>query len=286
MAVQMFLRAWPFPRGAGRIIDRFFSKLAFDREVVTVRTTDAFEMQIMPNDLIGRHIYLTGEFDRSTVEILCDFAENGDTLLDIGANIGYVSACFLKNVRDSKVIAIEPQPKVLDLLRRNLQQFGADQYRIVPVALSDRDGEGWFEIYDLNRGASRLVAEKSARTTRVVTWSADRLFSDLGIHKLDIVKLDVEGHEETIFRACMPALKRLQPRVILFEEQLRKSAPDGPIGTLLQKLGYQVFGIRKLLNSIRMVPISGEADCVYNDYIAICRERDIPQRAARAYDIT
>src|SRR5262245_12000473 len=148
IAPQIFLRAWPFPRGAGRIVDRFFSKLSFAEDVATVRTTDEFSMQIMPNELVGRHIYLTGEFDRSTVEVLCNFAEDGDTLLDIGANIGYVSACFLKNVSNSRVIAVEPQPKILDLLRHNLGQFESTRYRIAPVALSDRDGDGWFEICD------------------------------------------------------------------------------------------------------------------------------------------
>src|SRR5215471_3758736 len=113
-ALQILLRSWPFPRGAGRIIDRCFSKVAFDDDIVAVRTTDGFDMNIMPNDVIGRHIYLRGEFDRSTVEVLCNFASPGDTLLDIGANIGYVSACFLKNVPNSKVIAVEPQPAILD----------------------------------------------------------------------------------------------------------------------------------------------------------------------------
>ena len=43
----------------------------------------------MRNDHFGRHIYLTGEFDRTTVEVLLKFAR------DVGANIGYVGACFL-----------------------------------------------------------------------------------------------------------------------------------------------------------------------------------------------
>jgi len=111
---QLLLRSWPFPRGAGRITDRLFSKLAFTEEIATVTTTDGFNITVMPNEHIGRHIYLTGEFDRSTVETLCNFAKPNDTLLDVGANIGYVSACFLRNVTGSNVIAVEPQPVVGD----------------------------------------------------------------------------------------------------------------------------------------------------------------------------
>jgi hypothetical protein len=95
---QTLLRLWPFPRGAGRICDRYFRDLTFQCEVATVRTTDGFSMKVRPNELIGRHIYLTGAFDRSTFEVLLMLAKPGDVLLDIGANIGYVSACFLQRV--------------------------------------------------------------------------------------------------------------------------------------------------------------------------------------------
>ena len=106
---QMLLRLWPFRRGAGQIIpfDKFFSRLRFGTNEATVRTTDGFAMTVNPNELIGRHIYLTGEFDRSIIEILCNFSQPNDVLLDVGANVGYVSACFLKNVQGSRAIAVE-----------------------------------------------------------------------------------------------------------------------------------------------------------------------------------
>lgn len=85
-------------------------------------------------DLIGRHIYLTGEFDRTTLEVLLKFSRPEDVLLDIGANIGYVSAYFLHRVSRSKAVAIEPQPKIVDLLRSNLAPFGDERYKIFPVA--------------------------------------------------------------------------------------------------------------------------------------------------------
>jgi hypothetical protein len=111
LVAQLLLRSLPFPRGSGLITDRFFSDLAFTEESAKVTTTDGFKITVMPNELIGRHIYLTGEFDRSTVEILCYLAKSGDTLLDVGANIGYVSACFLKNKFRPRAILFEDHSK-------------------------------------------------------------------------------------------------------------------------------------------------------------------------------
>src|SRR5262245_45879142 len=98
---QLVLRSWPFKRGVNRIVGRLFCNLNFKNSVETVRTTHGFDICIMPNDLIGRFLYLTGEFDRAVVDVLLQHARPGDTLIDIGANIGYVSACFLSNVPKS-----------------------------------------------------------------------------------------------------------------------------------------------------------------------------------------
>jgi len=130
-------------------------RLTFDAEVVSVVSTDGFKINVFPHEWIGRHIYLTGDFERSNVEILLKLSKPGDVLLDIGANIGYVSACFLQNVSQSKAIAVEPQPQIVDLLRSNLKQFGDDRYNVLPVGISDVDGSAWLEICDWNRGAAK-----------------------------------------------------------------------------------------------------------------------------------
>ena len=233
---QILLRSWPFPRGAGRIIDHFFSRLTFENEIETVRTTDGFAIKVFPNDLIGRHIYLTGEFDRSTVEVLLKLSKPDDVLLDIGANIGYVSGCFLQNVPRSKVIAVEPQPLIVDLLESNLKQFGDKRYKIFPVGISDADSSGWLEICDFNRGASKVVKDKNKHTVEIQLWSAKRLFASLQGEKIDLVKIDVEGHEETVLKASQEDLNRLRPRAIFFEDHAQSAAPmvqlDASIGVL------------------------------------------------------
>jgi FkbM family methyltransferase len=221
----------------------------------------------MPNELIGRHLYLTGEFDRSTVEVLLKFARGGDTLLDIGANIGYVSACFLSKVPDSTAIAVEPQPKVVDLLRANLDQFSS-RANVVPVAISDRDGEGQLQIDRANRGASRLTSEDSPHAAKVNVWSPERLFDTLQPARIDLIKIDVEGHEASVFHGLEPFLAKYRPRLIMFEDHGTQASPDAPIGLLLARIGYLVFGVRKKLTRLAFKRIRSATDCQYNDYVA------------------
>jgi FkbM family methyltransferase len=265
---QILLRAWPFPRGAGWIIDRFFGNLSFNEEIATVKTTDGFPLSVMPNELIGRHLYLTGEFDRTTVEVLLKYAVHGDTLLDIGANIGYVTACFLAKVPGSRAIAVEPQPEIVDLLTTNLQQFNG-RASVAPVALSDHEGESFLLINRLNRGASKIVSSARDQTVKVEMWSPERLLEKFGPTKIDLVKIDVEGQEETVFRALESSLLKYQPRLIMFEDHKGEAAPTAPIGLLLNRLGYSVFGVKKRLTKLEFPSIRSSADCEHNDYIAL-----------------
>ncbi|MGR6466330.1 FkbM family methyltransferase [Rhizobium sp. PAMB 3182] len=265
---QLFLRSWPFPYGVGRLTIKFFSGLKFRHQRATVMTRDGFPIDVMPNEHVGRVLYLTGQFDQGVFDVLFQHSRPGDTLLDIGANIGYMSACFLANVEGSNVIAVEPQAGVLDLLRANLGRFPG-RAEIAPVALSAESGRGHLQIVDDNRGASRLVSHGDGETQDVELWSPEQLIEALKPTKIDIVKIDVEGHEETVFQASRSILAKFRPRIIVFEDHGDKAAPDAVIGSLLRSLGYRVHGIKKRLTRLEYPEIKSARDCVHRDYIAI-----------------
>ena len=84
-----------------------------------------------------------------------------------------------------------------------------------------------------------------------------------------LIKIDVEGFEEPIFRSAEQELMRLKPRAILFEDQTGAAAPTGKIGAILVSAGYRIFGIRKRLLKTVLVPIVTQDECHFNDYLAL-----------------
>ena len=259
-------RHWPFANGSGRILDLFARGLDLGSGERLARTNDGISLHVLADDLIGRHILLSGQFDRSIVQVLIDQARPGDVLLDVGANIGYVSACFLSQVPDSRSICIEPQPGITDILSKNLAAFG-ERATIHMVALSDKNGELRFHIDNANRGASKIAGDGEFSVPAV---DARQLLGTLD--RVDLVKIDVEGHEPVVFKAMEGELGRLRPRAILFEDQVRAAAPDAAIGSILARLGYQVMAIRKRLLSTDLIPVVSGADCIHNDYLAIRKD--------------
>jgi FkbM family methyltransferase len=266
---QIVSRSWPFKIGKGHVLRVAARGFKIDKPIVKVKTTDGFPMQVNPNDFIGRHIYLAGEFDRPVVATLLKYARPGDTLLDIGANVGYISACFLHNIPDSKVLAVEPQPKVLDILRANLNHFGEARYELFPIAISDADSSGWLALSDWNSGAAAVTATGGSNSAPIQLWSAKTFFAALKGQKVDLVKIDVEGHEETVLRECEMDLARLKPRAILFENQSALAAPGASLGDIFGRLGYRVWGLKKGITKVSLAPIATAKDCVYNDYLAV-----------------
>jgi FkbM family methyltransferase len=259
-------RYWPFANGSGRVLDRFAKSVKLGSGEITCKTSDGFYLTVLADDLIGRHIALSGKFDRSPVEQLLRWASPGDVLVDVGANIGYVSGCFLKNVPGGKVICIEPQPGVVDLLRNNLAQFGKRSV-VHQVALSDDDADGWLQINSVNRGSSKIVGKQDADAVQVRMTNAGTLFSTFD--RMDLLKIDVEGMEEVVFRSIEPELNRLEPKAILFEDQTGEAAPDGKIGSILNRAGYMIHSINKTLFKTKLTKVGACSDCRANDYLAV-----------------
>ena len=266
------LHCYPFPRGDGRLVDRtFLGRLRFDDETLLVRTTDGFEMRVWPNDHIGRLLYLTGKFDRTVVEILRDVARPDDHFLDIGANVGYVSCALLTLLPGCNVTAIEPHPGCFELLTENLNRVDADRSRALLAAISDQPGEGFLELDGDNSGKSHLVPDVSGKTdtARVRQMTGDELLGDDAIEKVNLIKIDVEGHERRVLASLHPIIEAHRPRAVVFEHTGAEAGPRGDIYRLFDDLGYRVFGVQKHLTRYRLIDVNA-SEATFHEYVATC----------------
>lgn len=282
--LSFLARNWPFANGSGSLIHYLGRNLDVGQGEVTCRTSDGFGMTVLANDLIGRHIIMTGAFDRSGVGALLRFAEPGDFCSDVGANIGYVSCVLLANVPGLTISCVEPQPLVVDLLRKNVSQFGDDRAHVLQAALSAKKSEGYLQLDRANRGGSKLVEGSSEGTVEVPLVGAADYFG--AFDRLDLIKMDIEGHESIVFEAASAELERLQPKAILYEDVLRTSGPGERINTILQDLGYRIFGLDKRLLRTNLTPVTRENAGSFLDFVAVSTRRDIPQAARQAFDLT
>jgi len=160
-------------------------------------------------------------FEPKTTAFVEKIIRNDDVVVDIGAHIGLHTVHFSKRAR--LVVALEPEPHNFLLLKKNIKINGVKNVIALPIAISNSNG--YLDLYiSASSGTHTLDLEHGVRLNvkfigkiRVKAISLDTLIKNLKIDKVDIVKIDVEGHENRVLQGMREILERRLPRVIVVE---------------------------------------------------------------------
>src|SRR5450631_3558805 len=118
--------------------------------VITQTTPWGDKLEIDVNETIGNSIYNTRIYDLALSETLWRLIEPGNFVLDIGANIGFVtSLCSFRTGANGKVWSFEPNPLIIKRLEKNIEYNKFKNAKLFPFALSDSNKEGFLEFPEL-----------------------------------------------------------------------------------------------------------------------------------------
>jgi FkbM family methyltransferase len=208
------------------------------------------QISCFPRDYIGMNIVANGYYEELTLRFLfevlfkCKLAEfSKGTVLDVGANIGNHSCYFAS--RFNQVIGFEPNPICIRLFEANMLMNQFDNVELCKFALSDRNNVATLQLnLSGNIGGSRLTEPTNREGERFIAVQLRRgdelLVDDLRPSgRIELVKLDVEGHEHQALLGLENAIKTDKP-LIMFES----SGAQGPSGShailaTLSRWGYQ-----------------------------------------------
>jgi len=138
--------------------------------------------------------------------------QNGDVVIDVGANHGFTSCYFAQ--RGATVIAFEPDPATYGFLSANVAANRlTDRIRTFPSAVAGQEGIARLQTADeLGGGMStlhdRFASAHGLAITGIVevrTESLPAILSRLGLERVRLLKLDCEGSELDILRSLDPA---------------------------------------------------------------------------------
>jgi FkbM family methyltransferase len=120
----------------------------------------------------------------------------GQTVLDIGANIGYYTLIAAKLVGPKgKVYAFEPDPDNFALLKKNVEANGYVNVVLLNQAVSDKTSTAKLFLNKTNKGDHRLYDSKDGRPSITVqTVKLDDFFKMLD-KKIHFIKMDIQGSE-------------------------------------------------------------------------------------------
>ncbi|MCF8034430.1 MAG: FkbM family methyltransferase [Desulfarculaceae bacterium] len=146
----------------------------------------------------------------------------GDVALDCGANVG-VFVVEALDAGASKVIACEPEPHNLDCLQLNFSdEISAGRVIIFPKGLWHE--KGTLEMAPGSSPAGGSFVKASDHGIKLPVISIDDLVDELGLDRIDFIKMDIEGAERNAIRGGRNTIKKCRPRMALSAYHL----PDDP----------------------------------------------------------
>lgn len=169
-------------------------------------------------------IYLFGYFEPTTARVLGSLISPGDTVVDIGANIGAHTLPLAKRVgSDGRVFAFEPTVFALTKLKRNLELNPelAGRVTVEHMFLNDDLAgavpEAIYSSWPLNESDSRHDKHGGvAKDTSGATASTlDGYVAQHGIKQVRLIKLDVDGHECHVLRGAEQTLRTHRPVIVM-----------------------------------------------------------------------
>jgi FkbM family methyltransferase len=279
--VASLTRRYALLSGCGTLANSRWVRLAAGpcQGLTWARIDTGHEILVPIDDYIGRALYFVGDLDRKVSRLIARLVRPGDTVMDVGANLGLVSMQLAALVGPNGLVhAFEPNPAMCDLLMQTIERNAARNIRLHRYALGVETGRLPLAIPDGHAGLGSLVSDGRAgwRRVEVDVRPLSEVVAELGVGPVRFLKIDVEGFEAEVLGGARAWLLSSPPDAILFE--LNRRASDfwtDPAIVLLRGAGYELYTIPKRLFVVRVRRIEPATEKApsSHDFLAIQRDK-------------
>lgn len=207
------------------------------------------------------HLTLNEEFSPEITDVLKKNVKKGDTVVDIGAHIGYFTIILSDLVgNDGKVIAFEPNPITFSILKKNIETNSLSNVILENLAISDIESEQY--IKESNESAGSSIDKNYTDGIKINTITLDKYFEN---KEINFIKMDVQGSEFNILNGGIKTFKK-KPKCIIeihptiFDSKGEKISSKEIIN-MLKNCNYNIFNVTKNMSIDTEEIISADIFC-------------------------
>jgi FkbM family methyltransferase len=192
----------------------------------------------------------TGDYERIETAFVRRHVREGMAVVDVGANLGWFTAHLALLVGpNGRVDAFEPRSDLMDLLTKTMAENRLANVTTHNFALGHQNSHGQviWSVHDVNPGGTNLVYSDVAMPDIMAQSVVVKTLDTCTPHRVDFIKIDVEGSELLVFKGAKRILSEDRP-VILVEinpsNLLRTSGISATeFGLFVEKLDYRLYEI-------------------------------------------
>jgi FkbM family methyltransferase len=209
-----------------------FSATFPDGSMLT-QTIHGLKYFVDPDDLvIAPQMIVYRQWEADLSDLFRRLCKPDTILVDVGANFGYftvLGANLIGNSGSGQVIAYEPNPKLAALVRRNMEiNWSMAPIVVHEAAVADKFGEVTLYV-PRGHGANASLSAPDEFECETITVPLLRLDDTIPPNlTVDIMKIDVEGHEAAVLRGARDVIAR-SPNLHLVMEWSRKQMKQAGI---------------------------------------------------------
>ena len=206
---------------------------------------------------------LLGTYEKSIITEMLLYTPKGGTFLDVGANVGYIARSAARKVgQKGRVLALEPNPVIFPTLKLNAERKG----NIKPLNVAAGSEPGAFPFYtceicdisSFSRKWLEYYRVKNITEQSVPVIRIEQVLEDEHWKTVDVIKIDVEGHEVPTLHGMGKFLDADYSKHIFIEinpNALRLSnSSSSELLTLLASKGYKIVGMEAPWEGVAIVP--------------------------------
>ena len=210
----------------------------------------------MERIILSKGLY--GAWEKESLKIWAELSKNCSIIIDIGANTGIYSLIAQNNNPQAKIIAIEPVDINFMVLSQNIKQNLFPIYT-EKIALSDKEGIAKMYMlkdrlnYMTSVNEDRYALHPEIRGNMEVVEIEVPIFPYSYIHNkhklnnLNLIKIDVEGHELKVIKSMLTYLKKYKPLILI---EIIGDENGKALDEIFKKIGYCYISIDEVGKSV------------------------------------
>ncbi|MBD2654400.1 FkbM family methyltransferase [Synechocystis sp. FACHB-383] len=232
-------------------VDSPFTYVVFDDDIVLA--VEASFKSLVTSVLIAE-----GDWFEDEMEFWRDWIKPGMTVIDVGANVGVYTFSSAKQVGETgRVLAVEPFLGCVRCLQETCQINGFDWVTVCPGAASNRQCTARLSLNSASELNELIMDDREGGVVEVVEcFTLDYLFEQDGLERVDIIKIDAEGHELAVLAGSERVLSKFSP-VILYENIAGSHGSNQAVAEYLVSIGYQLLRYQPYVR--QLIPIESVA---------------------------
>jgi FkbM family methyltransferase len=205
-------------------------------------------------DPIAFEWLINGRYEGDTLDFIISLLKIGDTVLDVGANVGTVAIPIAKSIGVSgNVVCVEASPTIFQYLQSNITNNNITNIRAICTLVGETDGEQvkFYDAPTTSFGMGGRSRYPGYQESIVISKRVDTILEETALSPPRIMKIDVEGYELNVLRSAERALRSEQSPIVIFEfnDWSEKNAgfPVGAAQDYLVGLGFRLHTLENAI---------------------------------------